>query len=260
MTRIAEDDESYDVFQTLLIPRVIGIEDSSRNWSVAMVLEHLCLTNAEMTIAVDSLSRGIVPKGEVDIALYKPDPDVGMAVFDRFRDVNQRYIRDDRVVARCRRQIEPTSNVSASLVWLAKPPSVACPGRHASTDSSSTSAENCGDAGNHLIANGECRIVSSLARSFHADDAFASGALPTGKKVRLAFGKPNRLVIDMLQRFRNAIVLTSKRTMVQSKPSPDKYAVAGRNFSKFVALSSEPLFQRDRAGNTVWLDEQPPIV
>jgi hypothetical protein len=92
LQRIAHDDESYDVFEKLLIPRVIGIEDSSRNWSVAMVLDHLCLTNAEMMVAVESLSQGIVPKGEVDIALYKPHPDVGIDVFDRFQAVNERYI------------------------------------------------------------------------------------------------------------------------------------------------------------------------
>ena len=53
LLRIAYDDESYDVFQPLRIPRVLGIEDSSRNWSVAMVLDHLCLTNAEMMVAVE---------------------------------------------------------------------------------------------------------------------------------------------------------------------------------------------------------------
>lgn len=92
LLRIAHDDESYDVFEKLQIPRVIGIEDSSRNWSVAMVLDHLCLTNAEMTVAVESLSKGIVPKGEVDISLYKPNPDVGIDVFDRFASVNERYV------------------------------------------------------------------------------------------------------------------------------------------------------------------------
>ena len=92
LLRIAYDDESFDVFEKLQIPRVIGIEDSSRNWSVAMVLDHLCLTNAEMIVAVDSLSKGIVPKGIVDIALYKPNPNVGIDVFDRFAAVNERYV------------------------------------------------------------------------------------------------------------------------------------------------------------------------
>lgn len=90
--RIAFDDESYDVFQTYLIPRVIGIEDSSRNWSVAMVLDHLCLVNREIKIAVESLARGIVPRGEIDIAMYKPDPDVGDPVFDRFQQSVTEYV------------------------------------------------------------------------------------------------------------------------------------------------------------------------
>lgn len=92
LIRIANDDDSYDVFAPLLIPRVIGIEDSSRKWSVAMVLDHLCLTISEMKVAVESLSQGIVPKGEVDIALYKPNPEVGIEIFDRFEQITQSYI------------------------------------------------------------------------------------------------------------------------------------------------------------------------
>ncbi len=86
------DDDSYDVFEPLLISRVIGVEDSSRNWSVAMVLDHLCKTNVEMLVAVESLNKGIVPHCEVDISLYKPDPDVGDDVFDRFNSINERYV------------------------------------------------------------------------------------------------------------------------------------------------------------------------
>ncbi len=86
------DDDSYDAFEPLLISRVIGVEDSSRNWSVAMVLDHLCKTNAEMLVAVEALNKGVVPHGEIDISLYKPDPDVGHEVFDRFNAVHDRYV------------------------------------------------------------------------------------------------------------------------------------------------------------------------
>ena len=92
LVRIYEEDESYDVFDEKLIPRVIGIEDSSRKWSIAMVLEHLSKTLAEMTLAVDSLSGGVVPHGEIDVALYKPDPDIGTDVIFRFQDATDRYV------------------------------------------------------------------------------------------------------------------------------------------------------------------------
>ena len=93
LVRIADEDESYDVFQPVLIPRIVGIEDSSRNWSVMMVLEHLCLTNRDMLAAITDLTDGIVPRGEIDIALYKPSPDVGFDVLDRFREITFEYYR-----------------------------------------------------------------------------------------------------------------------------------------------------------------------
>jgi hypothetical protein len=92
LAEIFENDESYDVFHPLLIPRVVGIEDSSRHWSIAMILQHLCLVNMELTIAVEALNQGIVPRGEVDVSLYKPDADVGVNVLDQFRQVNAGYV------------------------------------------------------------------------------------------------------------------------------------------------------------------------
>lgn len=86
LDRISEDSESYDVFQRLLIPRVIGIEDSSRNWSVMMILEHLTITNADMLKAIEALCAGIVPRGEIDVALYKPDEELDWGTLDRYRD------------------------------------------------------------------------------------------------------------------------------------------------------------------------------
>ena len=91
LIRLAEGDESYDPFQPLVIPRVIGIEDSSRNWSVMMVLEHLCLANREMLTATQALFEGITPRGEVDVALYKPASDIGFEVLDQYRDLSDEY-------------------------------------------------------------------------------------------------------------------------------------------------------------------------
>lgn len=93
LIRIFDEDNGYDVFESLLIPRVVGIEDSSRRWSVAMVLEHLCLTNTDMHKAIASLSAGIVPRGEIDVALYKPDPEIGIDVRERLLSINAEYSR-----------------------------------------------------------------------------------------------------------------------------------------------------------------------
>jgi hypothetical protein len=104
LNRLVTDDESYDVFAPYSIPRVFGIEDASRNWSVAMVLQHLCLVNHEILVAVESLSRGVVPKGEIELAFYKPDADVDDSVFTRFDELNQNYVaRVERILESNRR-------------------------------------------------------------------------------------------------------------------------------------------------------------
>lgn len=109
LLRLADDDESYDVFQPLLIPRVIGIEDSSRNWSVMMVLEHLWMTNRDMVDIIKSLMSGEVPRGDVDISLYKPSPDVGYDVRDRYDALNNEYDETIERLLESRGNLESTA-------------------------------------------------------------------------------------------------------------------------------------------------------
>lgn len=90
--QIADHDNSYDVFQKLLIPRVIGIEDSSRDWSILMILEHLCLANVDIMNAIVALSEGIVPRGEIAVEFYKPRENVDIDVLDRYLEINSRYV------------------------------------------------------------------------------------------------------------------------------------------------------------------------
>ncbi len=91
LIRLAEGDDSYDPFQPLLIPRLIGIEDSSRNWSVMMVLDHLCLTTRDILKIIKALQSGVVPRGELDVADYKPSSDAGFEVLDQFRQIELQY-------------------------------------------------------------------------------------------------------------------------------------------------------------------------
>ena len=56
-----------------------------------MTLEHLCLTSADMLTIVKALVGGVVPHGELDIADYKPSPDVGYEVLDQFERVEREY-------------------------------------------------------------------------------------------------------------------------------------------------------------------------
>lgn len=93
LVRIASEDESYDVFEQVLVPRMTGIEDSSRNWSVMMILEHLCMTNRDMLTAIKALADGVVPRGEIDISLYKPSSEIGFEVIEEFCKLNDEYVR-----------------------------------------------------------------------------------------------------------------------------------------------------------------------
>lgn len=93
LVKYADDDhESYDVSQQLLIPRVIGIEESSRNWSVLMVLDHLCITNPAMLMIVNSLLNGVVPDRVLKIKDVKPSPEVGYEVIERYQQVSSDYV------------------------------------------------------------------------------------------------------------------------------------------------------------------------
>jgi hypothetical protein len=63
--------------QRILIPRLRGLEDSSRFWSVWMTLDHLRIVNAQITQVIDSLTQGRIPEGRASTAAVKPSPDVG---------------------------------------------------------------------------------------------------------------------------------------------------------------------------------------
>lgn len=70
--RLTESLTPLQMQTPVLIPRIRGIEDSSRHWSPAMVLEHLMIVAPSMADAVVRLSKGEVPDIQVDIAQVKP--------------------------------------------------------------------------------------------------------------------------------------------------------------------------------------------
>jgi hypothetical protein len=64
----------------VLIKRPRGMEDSSRNWSVWMTLDHLRIVNGGITRTIGSLVKGVVPPGKASTAAVKPSPEVTAAV------------------------------------------------------------------------------------------------------------------------------------------------------------------------------------
>lgn len=58
--------------EQVLIPRLRGLEDSSRFWSVWMTLEHLRITNSVFATVITSLAHGRVPSKKASTADVKP--------------------------------------------------------------------------------------------------------------------------------------------------------------------------------------------
>ena len=69
---IAETLTDEKLATRMLIPRLQGIEDSSRYWSVAMTLEHLVIVGNALTDIIKSLGNNIVPPVKVNTAHVKP--------------------------------------------------------------------------------------------------------------------------------------------------------------------------------------------
>jgi len=94
LDRLLKDDESYDVFQVIKIPRVIGVSESNRSWSVLMVIDHLCLVIEDCRKAIVALSDGAELRGEVDLSFYVPNEDVGVDVLERFETLTHCFCND----------------------------------------------------------------------------------------------------------------------------------------------------------------------
>ncbi|MGJ8677525.1 MAG: hypothetical protein ACSHX0_08410 [Akkermansiaceae bacterium] len=72
--------ESEKRAQRVLVPRLRGLEDSSRYYSMWMTLDHLRITNDAFAFLVTELSCGRVPDMTVSTADVKPDPAVTESV------------------------------------------------------------------------------------------------------------------------------------------------------------------------------------
>lgn len=73
--RIIKDYESLSEEQRtkrVLVPPQFGLEDSSRYWSAAMLLEHMLIVTQGIASLVVPLSKGVVPDYEVEMARVKP--------------------------------------------------------------------------------------------------------------------------------------------------------------------------------------------
>lgn len=68
----------------ILIKRMPGMEDSSRDWSVYMTLEHLRIVNSYVSGVIRQLAAGQVPSTAASTAAVKPAPGMGTEVLEIF--------------------------------------------------------------------------------------------------------------------------------------------------------------------------------
>lgn len=79
-----------EMTQQVLIPRFFGIEDSSRNWSLAMTLQHLVIVSDGVVGVIQSLSQGQTMDVKVRIQDVKPDPSAGVEQIEKFQECSLR--------------------------------------------------------------------------------------------------------------------------------------------------------------------------
>jgi len=74
LMRLADGRDPADLVRRILVPPLIGLEDSSRHWSYAMVLEHLRIIGRQTAEIITALSHGQQPPGPpVNTAHLKPE-------------------------------------------------------------------------------------------------------------------------------------------------------------------------------------------
>jgi hypothetical protein len=87
--------DSSKLAERRLVPRLRGLEDSSRYWSIAMAMEHLIIVSDLMREAVVQLSNGNTKLPNVGTADVKPSKDVDAAeIINRFETMSSRFIED----------------------------------------------------------------------------------------------------------------------------------------------------------------------
>jgi hypothetical protein len=91
MLRMARSLSLDLVNMPVLIPRIMGIEDSSRNWSVLMTLDHLTIVNTGVLEIIETLSGERLYNRRISIADLKPRPEQSLETIGKFARTTQQY-------------------------------------------------------------------------------------------------------------------------------------------------------------------------
>ena len=93
LVALAEAISADQMQQRVLIKAPMGIEDSSRYWSAAMVLEHLIEVGSRIAVGVVELTNGSTVTVKADIADVKPKGGKGREIVEDFRQFLDDYAR-----------------------------------------------------------------------------------------------------------------------------------------------------------------------
>lgn len=113
LLRLTKDMSEEELTQKILVPRLPGLEDSSRYWSAAMTLEHVMIVAEGMGYIIEKLGRGEDPGVRVDTAKVKPLGELsGRATLARF----EKFLgHSSRVLARV---VDRDSPVTHEHPWF----------------------------------------------------------------------------------------------------------------------------------------------
>jgi hypothetical protein len=103
---------SEELSTPVLIKRLRGLEDSSRCWSVLMVLDHLRIVNERLSSVISSLCAGKVPPQKASTADVKPSRDVTEAVITLFR------LGCDQAIARVSAEPDLKTSLTFAHPWF----------------------------------------------------------------------------------------------------------------------------------------------
>ena len=86
IVRLASQPPREKLFERVLVPKLFGLEDNSRYYSVAMVLRHLLTVGLALQTRIPVLSQGKSLEKEVKIEEYKPYMDIDDDIVGIYKD------------------------------------------------------------------------------------------------------------------------------------------------------------------------------
>ena len=91
---LARSMEKDQLFERVLVPKLFGLEDNSRYYSVAMVLEHLLVIGTALQNRIPMLSQGKSVAQEIKIEDYKPYMEIDETIIDQYEMFLQTFRKE----------------------------------------------------------------------------------------------------------------------------------------------------------------------